>query len=180
MENEAITGGVEKKGDRAKRGLAIAVLVAMLAGAGYFALSWCYFYWNAPERKNSDMAYLWQWKMYAQGMEKAYTADTYGGVTPEETLQLFIDALKAGDIQLAAKYYIPEKQGGVLADFESSKLPPSPKYLEYLEGFLAHPEASNATGTNMYFLSYPYGADGFATSIRFTQNSLTKKWKLVE
>ena len=121
MENEVIKESTIKKGGNAKRGLAIAVLMAMLAGAGYLAISWCYFYWNAPERKNSDMAYLWQWEMYAKGMNKANTADTYGGATPEETLQLFVDALKAGDIELAAKYYIPEKQGEVLHDLTESK-----------------------------------------------------------
>jgi hypothetical protein len=30
--------------------------------------------------------------------------DTYGGKTPEETLDLYISALKAGDIELASKY----------------------------------------------------------------------------
>ncbi|KKT86401.1 MAG: hypothetical protein UW85_C0002G0002 [Parcubacteria group bacterium GW2011_GWA1_Parcubacteria_45_10] len=29
----------------------------------------------------------------------------WGGKTPEETLQLFIEALKKGDIELAAKYF---------------------------------------------------------------------------
>lgn len=32
-------------------------------------------------------------------------ADNYGGKTPEETLDLYIQALKAGDIELASKYY---------------------------------------------------------------------------
>jgi hypothetical protein len=36
------------------------------------------------------------------------TADTYGGKTPEETLKLFIEALKAGDIELASKYFALE------------------------------------------------------------------------
>ena len=50
----------EKKGGKFNRGLAIAVLVAMLGGAGYLVFSWCYFYWNAAGRKNSDMIFLWQ------------------------------------------------------------------------------------------------------------------------
>src|SRR3990167_11080939 len=44
-----------------------------------------------------------------QKVEKAYveamTADTYGGKTPRETLDMFIDALKKGDVELAAKYF---------------------------------------------------------------------------
>src|SRR3989344_2339975 len=37
--------------------------------------------------------------------EAQYENDTYGGTTPEETLALFIDALKKGDIDLASKYF---------------------------------------------------------------------------
>src|SRR3990167_4021988 len=44
-----------------------------------------------------------------QKVEKAYveamTADTYGGKTPQETLDLFVDALKKGDVELASKYF---------------------------------------------------------------------------
>ena len=36
--------------------------------------------------------------------------DPYGGTTPEETLRLFIEALKKGDIELASKYFIWDKQ----------------------------------------------------------------------
>ncbi|MBI2039019.1 MAG: hypothetical protein HYT22_01935 [Candidatus Niyogibacteria bacterium] len=43
-------------------------------------------------------------------LERLYAEDTYGGQTPEETLQLFIDALKAGDIELASRYFIVDKQ----------------------------------------------------------------------
>jgi len=31
--------------------------------------------------------------------------DTYGGKTPQETLDMFINALEKGDIELAAKYF---------------------------------------------------------------------------
>lgn len=41
---------------------------------------------------------------------KAYEEDPYGGDTPEETLRLFIDALKKGDTDLAAKYFVMEKR----------------------------------------------------------------------
>lgn len=39
-----------------------------------------------------------------------YENDPYGGDTPEETLRLFIDALKKGDVDLAAKYFVMERQ----------------------------------------------------------------------
>ena len=43
-------------------------------------------------------------------LERQYAEDTYGGTTPEETLELFIDALKAGDIELASKYFVIDEQ----------------------------------------------------------------------
>lgn len=43
-------------------------------------------------------------------MLEAYNNDPYGGDTPEETLKLFIGALKNGDTDLAAKYFVLHKQ----------------------------------------------------------------------
>ena len=46
---------------------------------------------------------------YTSGMEAfeaAMRADTWGGKTPEETLAMFVDALKKGDIALASKYFM--------------------------------------------------------------------------
>ncbi len=44
-------------------------------------------------------------------LEDSYKNDPYGGATPEETLQGFISALKAGDTETAANYFVPEKRG---------------------------------------------------------------------
>ena len=38
-------------------------------------------------------------------LEQPYKEDVYGGKTPEETLQMFIEALKKEDIELASKYF---------------------------------------------------------------------------
>ncbi|MEK7131818.1 MAG: hypothetical protein AAB797_03775 [Patescibacteria group bacterium] len=37
-------------------------------------------------------------------------ADTYGGAMPQETLEMFIKAVEAGDYELASKYFVVEKQ----------------------------------------------------------------------
>lgn len=47
---------------------------------------------------------------YYKDLEQRYAEDTYGGSTPEETLQLFIAALESGNIDLASKYFLVEKQ----------------------------------------------------------------------
>jgi hypothetical protein len=37
-------------------------------------------------------------------------ADTHGGKTPQETLEMFIAAVEAGNYELASKYFVVEKQ----------------------------------------------------------------------
>ena len=67
-------------------------------------------------------------------LEKAYAEDTYGGETPEETLRLFIDALKKGDTDLAAKYFVldvqPERREGLAKIKEKGLLEEMVKDLE--------------------------------------------------
>ncbi len=47
---------------------------------------------------------------FFENLNNEYAKDTYGGDTPEETLQLFIEALKKGDTDLASKYFVLDKQ----------------------------------------------------------------------
>lgn len=42
--------------------------------------------------------------------DRPYLEDTYGGKTPQETLELFIAAVEKGDYDLASKYFILSKQ----------------------------------------------------------------------
>ena len=53
---------------------------------------------------------------------EARRADTYGGDTPQETLDLFIAALEKGDTDMAAKYFVVYKQEemrGILVDTQT-------------------------------------------------------------
>jgi hypothetical protein len=52
-------------------------------------------------RENYDKA-----EASMNAFEKAMREDTYGGKTPQETLDMFIDALKKGDTELASKYFM--------------------------------------------------------------------------
>lgn len=58
-------------------------------------------YRNSPEYKAVK-----DW----ENLQKQYAEDTFGGDTPEETLRLFVEALKKGDTDLAAKYFVLDKQ----------------------------------------------------------------------
>ena len=57
---------------------------------------------------------------YARSLVSAYKKDTIGFDTPEKTFDAFREALKAGDYELAAKYFVPEKQGEMLRSFKTS------------------------------------------------------------
>lgn len=52
----------------------------------------------------------WQAQRAYDKMWEPYYKDTYGGKTPEETYDLFIEALKKGDVELASKYFVVNRQ----------------------------------------------------------------------
>lgn len=57
----------------------------------------------------------------AKRLEELYKNDVYGGKTPEETFDLFINALKKEDINLASRYFIIQKQESWFKTFEEYK-----------------------------------------------------------
>lgn len=81
---------------------------------GIVIFGWGYFY-GLPIIKQK----IGQWKVgnLAEALKKAEEedyklalADTYGGKTPQETLDMFIDAVEKGDYELASKYFVIPKQ----------------------------------------------------------------------
>lgn len=60
-------------------------------------------------------------EQYFKDLERRYREDTYGGDTPEETLQLFIDALKKGDVELASRYFVITEQEKAKVDLKEAK-----------------------------------------------------------
>ncbi len=83
----------------------VGVLVMVIAVLGGYITWYQYFSSEAKYRgevEESALALPAKLETYQKAME----ADVYGGKTPEETLQLFIDALKEGDVELASKYFI--------------------------------------------------------------------------
>ena len=53
-------------------------------------------------------------------LEAQYKNDPYGGATPEATLKLFIEALKAGNLENASNYYLPEQRNKGLSELRIS------------------------------------------------------------
>jgi len=76
----------------------------------------------------------WQAKRAYEKLSEPYYSDIYGGKTPEETYDMFIDALKKGDVELASKYFVVEKQGDwlkTLTEYERESVIKS--FIEELE-----------------------------------------------
>lgn len=80
--------------------LGIVFLLLIIAVVGM----WWWFQAPKNDQYNNPSA------RYYKDLERSYAEDTYGGSTPEETLKLFIAALEAGNIDLASKYFVVEKQ----------------------------------------------------------------------
>ncbi|MBI2013148.1 MAG: hypothetical protein HYS88_01740 [Candidatus Colwellbacteria bacterium] len=75
-----------------------------------------YWLWNnrlSPEAKESrEMQANYDRAIaYQQQFEEAMKSDTYGGKTPQETLNLFIEALRKNDVDLAFQYFILKEDG---------------------------------------------------------------------
>ena len=79
----------------AKRGIIVIFFVLVAILGGYFI--WQKYYCNSDcQAKKALQA------KYIQAM----TQDSYGGKTQQETLDLFIIALKSNDAELASKYFM--------------------------------------------------------------------------
>ncbi|MBI2055732.1 MAG: hypothetical protein HYT42_02460, partial [Candidatus Sungbacteria bacterium] len=72
------------------------ILALVAAAAGVLFLADYLRYWRSPE---------YRVEKGLKELERQYREDKYGGDTPEETLRLFIDALKRGDVELASRYF---------------------------------------------------------------------------
>lgn len=83
------------------------LMIMLVAGGGYFGWN-RYFSQEAKTQRNYQKYLDWQ-----ANYEKAMKEDTYGGKTPQETLDMFIAALKKGDVDLASKYFVLNELGEV-------------------------------------------------------------------
>ncbi len=69
--------------------------VVLIVAGGYFV-------WDRFFKYDVMKVYQAAEKKYVAAMK----ADTYGGKTPKETLDLFVAALRANDVDLASKYFL--------------------------------------------------------------------------
>lgn len=83
--------------------LGVFLLIIGIVGGGYQI--W-YHYFSADAKMQANYE---RYQDRQEQFDAAMKADTYGGKTPQETLSMFIDALKKGDVDLASKYFLFDK-----------------------------------------------------------------------
>lgn len=104
------------------------VLLALVAGfLAFFAITAFKDWQFRKGLDESRQAYdEWQEDFYQRAL-----ADTVGGKTPQDTLRMYIEAVEKGDYELAAKYFILEKQEEELKVFKNKNIPKN-RITEYL------------------------------------------------
>lgn len=70
---------------------------------------------------------------YYRKVDEMKASDIYGGKTPEETLSLYVEALKIGDVELASKYFRLEDQEKELGELVVLTSEDVKKYINMLE-----------------------------------------------
>ncbi len=111
-----------------------------------------------------------------KALRKYYLTDTYGGKTPEETLNLFIDALKKQDIDLAVKYVKDTEAEGAKDDLEEIvKEERSGKLIEDLENL----QPGSSMFPNWDFTFVLLNEEGIGIySVRLERNEYNNIWKI--
>ena len=107
-------------------------------------------------------------------------ADTYGGKTPEETLALFVDALKKKDADLASKYYMPWLQEQARKDMWDYVDNHEESVIDFLnavrKNIIKRKERVSGVALKIYINSddkYPY-------SIEMKENKINHIWKITD
>ncbi len=147
------------------------VAVFVLIGSGYFLWE---FYASPEARTIRDQ--LENYAKYEKGIqigEAALRSDTYGGKTPEETLQLLISAFEKGDVELASKYFILDKQEEALRNLKSKD---PVEVVKILKQFQPSRRDTGSKDSVEYIVPGEQGLPEYAMLI--SRNKYTNIWKI--
>lgn len=127
-----------------------------------------------------------EWKKeYKQTREDAFNlikeqvelveADDFGGNTPEETWEMFLDALRDGDMELASKYFVPRRRE---EHFEWFKQVQEAGMLEDMIRDLTV-SGLDLVSDGEIMVEYIVGVvGGDATAVPIFRKNLKNKWKI--
>lgn len=123
--------------------------------------------------------YKWQKQTdaFMEAGRKPYKEDMYGGQTPEETWKMFLAALKKGDVDLASKYFVVEKQ-----EKEKEFLKKENDFDKTNKIYNSLTSEKGIVGDYAYYnIKMPYkdSKSGYIYSpVVFSFNTYTKIWKI--
>ncbi len=156
----------EKRGKYWKFAVGLVALVLLALGAFVAAR----YYGRLEEQRAANDA--------TQSLQKEiadYNArlalDTYGGKTPQETLQLYVDAVEKGNYVLASKYFIGDNQEKELSSLQNSPKENTQNVLRLLKTDLQS-EGSFSENKDTYGIEKPLFVD-----FRLYPNGI---WKIIE
>jgi hypothetical protein len=102
---------------KTKKIILIGALIAVVLVAGWYGFQ-KYENWSFWREMKSQAD---KFTAEQDRLKALVEADTYGGKTPQETLEMFIVAVEAGNYELASKYFVVEKQGGELKSLKEAE-----------------------------------------------------------
>jgi len=128
------------------------IIIAALIFSGYFLLKPYYQSWKIG----------YDWKRFENEFNKFLKEDKYGGKTPQETYNLFVETLKKGDIESASQYFYWERQEIKRQEFQ--KLKDENKLNEYIDNLpkweeLKEEEEYKVEGEKRYSYKYKIEKD---------------------
>ena len=114
---------------------------------------------------------------YFEQYKQAQSKDTYGGKTPEETLGLFVDALKKGDTTLASKYFVLDKQDEMKDSLKQGiESGGANRLMDYYLNGNIEKTYNDLLNTHRFRILKEKDQPGFI--INFALNKPTKLWKI--
>lgn len=152
-----------------KRFVLLFLAIVLIAAGGYFI--WSRFFKYDPVK-----AYETAEKKYVEAMK----ADTYGGKTPQETLDLFVKALRAGDVELASKYFLIDENASREEYLAALKTAKDANRLEKIADIIAKAvilkDRTGLDGSDAYFGTYQNGK--LIADFTLRLNKYTGVWKI--
>ena len=158
--------------------IAFLAIIVVVAG-GYFI--WDRYFSAAGKARRFLTEQFDSYKQAESKYVAAATADTYGSTTPQGTLDMFVAALRTGDVELASKYFLLDeyasrdkwvarltkiKNDGYLDDMTSD-----------IEKF-AKPDSEDRIDENDYRFVIRDGNGDVGAEINMQFNTYAKIWKV--
>lgn len=146
----------------------------------FFGLEIWSSYFSQTARQSREIQANYQKYLNVQNKyEAAMKADTYGGKTPEETLGMFIDALKKGDVELASKYFALREDGsGNPQWLEELKEKETSGKLEEIINLLSRAKSAGSSIENHYGFEILDNLGESTADIGLSFNIYSQVWKI--